>query len=61
MSGFAVGGNAGFALGPMLVALFCGAPGLGLAGTPLLAAPPVEPSRYPGDIAGRPTRGSAPA
>lgn len=39
MSFFAVGGNAGFALGPLLVALFCGV--LGLAGTPLLALVPV--------------------
>jgi FSR family fosmidomycin resistance protein-like MFS transporter len=41
MSFFAVGGNAGFALGPILVAFFCGVLGLGLAGTPLLALVPV--------------------
>jgi MFS transporter, FSR family, fosmidomycin resistance protein len=41
MSFFAVGGNAGFALGPILVALTAGVLGLGLAGTPLLAIVPV--------------------
>ncbi len=40
MSFFAVGGNAGFALGPILVALFAGVLGLGLAGTPLLVIVP---------------------
>ena len=41
MSFFAVGGNAGFALGPILVALFAGVLGLGLSGTPLLALVPL--------------------
>jgi MFS transporter, FSR family, fosmidomycin resistance protein len=40
MSVFAVGGNAGFALGPILVALFLGVLGLGLSATPLLALVP---------------------